>query len=109
MEFNQEAFDTAMNELSDMFEKNTGMVVLVKGKVQGEDYWAYALIPPANWPAFQYMQTQGGYDLGEYASEIWAQGEGKNPPQDMLKKLKTAHPELDFDFEQKFKTVLEAA
>jgi hypothetical protein len=109
MEFNTEAFDAAMNELSAEFEKHIGILALVTGKVAGKDYWAYAMIPPQNWPAFQYVQSQGGYDLGEYASEILAQGKGKTPPKETLVAIKTDRPDIDFGFEKALKELLVAA
>lgn len=95
----QKAFDAAMNMLSEMFEQYTGYIVKITGKVSGKDHWAYALIPPQHWPAFQSAQAKGGYDLAEYASEILAHGKGKTPPADTLEKIKTSRPDIDFSFE----------
>jgi hypothetical protein len=108
MEYNSAAFDRAMNELSDVFERYTGIVTLVTGKVAGKAHWAYALIPPQNWPAFLQVQSEGGYDLGDYASEILAQGKGKAPPKDVLEKIKDYRQDIDFTFGKDIENILSA-
>lgn len=91
--------EAELNELSAAFERYTGILTLVTGKVSGKDHWAYAVIPPQNWPAFLHVQSQGGYDLSQYASDILAQGDGENPPRDALEAIKTTRPDIDFSFE----------
>jgi hypothetical protein len=91
--------EAEINELSAAFEKYTSILTLVTGKVSGKNHWAYALIPPQNWPAFLYVQSQGGYDLSEYASDILAHGDGETPPADVLDTIKTSRPDIDFSFE----------
>ncbi len=88
-------------------DENLSILVLVRGMVGGRPWWVYARIPPSRYPAFLAVQEQGGYSLGDFASEILAQGEGASPPPDVAERMKKEG--CDPAFEAEFQQLLEEA
>ncbi|MGE0753575.1 MAG: hypothetical protein AB7L92_00265 [Alphaproteobacteria bacterium] len=93
----QTILDQVMSELADELAQHTSILILVQGKIQGADHWAYATLSPVDYPAFLAAQARGGYDLCAYAREILASGEGAAPPPEILQEIKHKRPDLAFD------------
>ena len=78
------AFDKAAEDI----DRHAFVISLVKGKVKGEAHWAYAKIALSRYLDFQQAQLSGkGYNLGDYAQEILAQGQGEAPPLSVQKEM----------------------
>lgn len=103
------ALQSAIDELGPLFEEHSGILTFITGTSKGKNIWVYALIPPHNWPAFQYAQSQGAYALGDYASDILAQGEGDSPPEETLAQIKAARPDICFGIEEEILAAAQAA
>jgi hypothetical protein len=84
------------------------LIQLVKGNVAGKSYWAYAIIKPSRFLAFQEAVSKGAFNLGDYAEEIIAQGQGDEPLAEVKRKIEKKY-EADHTFEDKILQTVESA
>ena len=68
-------------------DEEVGITVLTSVVLQdGSDHWAYLMVEPSRYMEFKEAEIRGNYNLRDYGT-VLSHGEGKEPPEDIKKKM----------------------
>ncbi len=95
--------ETKIDEMRKLIDNEIGYIVLITDAKDDDsnDIWIYASIPPSKYEEFLKAEALGAYNIYDFGS-ILEMGEGKTPPEEIIKKMEEEYGTND-QFEKIYK------